>query len=247
MSSGTHTRKSPRMLKNTEAWGNIMLEFKPEFKSKSNTKSNRKSNKKANINWNITAEALEDYKIPDLRLRKAIWETFPVDLKAIPSKDETDRYAIVWNMKKVKEWREHAETRDEYMDYLDFQAIRLLHALKNHPAQYRLEPARNSDEIAVIAMVHSARSKSPKRLPVLRRLIDIRNEFPGVVVWKQVPGRRGESTYALTIMNTFLKSVKPAEANRILDDLMDALRASDYWLVMRPVDDEFVRLEMRHD
>ena len=261
------------------AWGNLM-----------NTRKAKRRSPSPPAVWNIEAEALEDYKVPDLRLRKAIWETFPVDLKAIESRDGTERYAIVWNQKKLKEWREtRAESRDEYMDYFDYQAARLLYALKHHSSIYRLEPARSAAEFAVIAMVHrspkggagrsrspprraaaatvnggagrshsrspprraaAGRSRSPPRraaLPVLRRLTDIRDTFPDVVVWKSVEGRRGESTYALTVMGKFLRSVRREIADRVLDDLMEALRASPSWTVLRPVGDEFVRLEMRHD
>lgn len=236
-------------------WGNIV---------NMNTTRRRRSPKAAAV-WNINTEALEDYVVPDLRLRKAIWETFPVDLKPIVSHDGTERYAIVWNQKKLKEWREtRAQTLDEYMDYADYQAARLLYALKQHPRIYRLEPGRSAEEFAVIAMVHGepvgggggsaaaprrnkSRSRSPKRAPRLMRLTDIRDAFPDVVVWKSVEGRRGESTYALTVMNKFLRAVPPKEADRILGDLMSALRASPAWYVLRPVGDEFARLEMRHD
>lgn len=240
------------------AWGNLM-----NAAPKNTRKAKRRSPSPAV--WNIEAEALEDYKVPDLRLRKAIWETFPVDLKAIESRDGTERYAIVWNQKKLKEWRERAESRDEYMDYADYQAARLLYALKHHSSIYRLEPARSSAEFAVIAMVHDGKRRSPKgavggagrsrsrspprraALPMLRRLTDIRDVFPDVVVWKSVEGRRGESTYALTVMSKFLRNVRPEIAERVLDDLMAALRASPSWTVLRPVGDEFARLEMRHD
>lgn len=244
------------------AWGNLM-----------NTRKAKRRSPSPPAVWNIEAEALEDYKVPDLRLRKAIWETFPVDLKAIESRDGTERYAIVWNQKKLKEWREtRAESRDEYMDYFDYQAARLLYALKHHSSIYRLEPARSAAEFAVIAMVHDGRRRSPPKgavggagrsrsrsrsrcrspprraaLPVLRRLTDIRDTFPDVVVWKSVEGRRGESTYALTVMGKFLRNVRPEIAERVLDDLMAALRASPSWHVLRPVGDEFARLEMRHD
>lgn len=234
-------------------WGNIV-----------NMNKTRRLRKSSPAVWNINAEALEDYIVPDLRLRKAIWETFPVDLKPIVTRDGTDRYAIVWNQKKLKEWREtRAETHDEYMDYADYQAARLLYALKQHSRIYRLEPARSAEEIAIIAMVHGepvrgsgsaaasrrdkSRSRSPKRAPRLMRLTDIRDVFPDVVVWKSVEGRRGESTYALTVMNKFLKAVPPRDADRVLGNLMAALRASSAWHVIRPIGDEFARLEMRHD
>ena len=241
-------------------WGNVM--------NKNTTRKKRRSPspKPVAASWNIEKEALEDYIVPDLRLRKAIWETFPVDLKPIVSRDGTERYAIVWNQKKLKEWREErAETRDEYMDYADYQAARLLHALKQHSRIYRLEPVRSAEEFAVIAMVHSGRDKSPVRgggasaaapgrrnksrspAPRLMRLTDIRDAFPDMVVWKSVEGRRGESTYALTVMNKFLRAVSPKEADRALGDLMAALRASPAWHVLRPVGDEFARLEMRHE
>ena len=276
MPSPTRKAKSPpplemlpanlmaEMMAGKVAWGNLINTAAP----KNTRKAKRGSSSPKAAVWNIEAEALEDYKVPDLRLRKAIWETFPVDLKAIDSRDGTERYAIVWNQKKLKEWREtRAESLDEYMDYADYQAARLLYALKHHPSIYRLEPARNATEFAVIAMVHHGRRTSPKgpvggagrsrsrsrspsrhpALPVLRRLTDIRDAFPDVVVWKSVEGRRGESTYALTVMGKFLRAVPRDVADRVLGDLMLALRASPSWHVLRPVGDEFARLEMKHD
>jgi hypothetical protein len=247
-------------------------------------------------------DALEDYRVPDLRLRKGIWENFPVDLKAIPSANGTERYAITWNGEKLRAWRdERSESWNEYQDYKDWQTIRLLHALEKHSHKYTVEAPRSDREIAVIAMVHEAaaarpaavaaarrsRSRSPSRAaaarrrsrsrsrsrsparaaaarpksrsrspvraaaahsgPVLKKLNDITTYFPGVVVWKSVAGRAGESTYALTVRGDFQRRVAPAEARRTLDALMAALRASTFWHVLAPVGDEFVRLEMRHD
>jgi hypothetical protein len=77
-------------------------------------------------------------------------------------------------------------------------------------------------------------------------LNDITTHFPGVVVWKAVAGRAGESTYALTVRGDFQRRAPAAEARRTLDALMAALRASTFWTVLAPAGDEFVRLEMRH-
>jgi hypothetical protein len=194
--------------------------------------------------WSIKNEALEDYAVPDLRQRKAIWTHFPVDVIKIPGHDE--KYVIRWNRTKFEEMRNAANISwNAAMEFEAFQEYRLLHALRAHSDIYRLEPPRGSDEIIIIAMEKPAPAA---HIPVLCRLTDIKDRFPGIVVWKKVEGRKGESTYALEVMRAFERANPPAVVDRALHDLMTALHASRCWYVL-PAEykGELARLEMRHD
>jgi hypothetical protein len=99
---------------------------------------------------------MSGWTIPNINLRKAIWENFPVSLLPVASNDGTDRYSVVWHRKNFEDWRNsRAETWDEHQDYDIFCERRLMLALAAHSHKYVVEPARSGDEICVIAMVHS--------------------------------------------------------------------------------------------
>jgi hypothetical protein len=100
-------------------------------------------------------QMLRDYKIPSLKLRKQIWTAFPVALTAIPSQDETQRYAVRWHENNLRAWRaERATSWAEHYNYKEFCKARLLYALAAHPKQYRIELPQSDADICVIAMVH---------------------------------------------------------------------------------------------
>jgi hypothetical protein len=145
-------------------------------------------------------EALDGYKVPDLRLRKNIWETYPVNLHQIRRTfaDGADRYSIVWDEDRVEEWREmcsKATTWDHHQDYEFWEETRLLHALNKHSHKYIVEPARHDGEICVIAMVFTPReegSNSSSSTAVAtvaskpnmkERALQVLNRFP--VAWKR--------------------------------------------------------------
>lgn len=210
-------------------------------------------------------DIFNSYKTPDLRLRKFIWENFPVILEDISTGNGKEKYAIKWHRKNLEEWRStRTSSFEEAMEYQLFSELRLIHSLRKHSDIYRLHEPRTKDEIVVIEVVGharpaaAARAPSPPRrgaasaaaaaLPVLRKLNDITTFFPGVVVWAKVEGRKGESTYALKIRGDFERKMDPRLAGRILGDLEAALRASRFWAVLPAGGrDEFLRLEMRHD
>jgi hypothetical protein len=132
-------------------------------RSKSKTRRSRSRSKSASPKTStgyplgsMEHDALWNYRIPDLRLRKGIWENFPVVLNKIDDGDGTERYAIRWisDKKRFEDWRKAANSYNMYQDYKDFQIIRLEHAIAAHPRQYILEPARDASMIAVIAMRH---------------------------------------------------------------------------------------------
>jgi hypothetical protein len=100
-------------------------------------------------------QIVHDYKVPSLKLRKQIWDTFPVALTAIDSADSTQRYAVRWHENNLRAWRaERATSWAEHYNYKDFCHARLLYALAAHPKQYRIERPAAPDDICVIAMVH---------------------------------------------------------------------------------------------
>lgn len=101
-------------------------------------------------------EILEGWTMPDLKLRKNIWENFPVSLIPLADADGTDRYAVVWHEKNLEEWRStRALSWDEFQEYEDYACMRLMYALRAHSHKYRIEEARSSRHVCVIAMVHS--------------------------------------------------------------------------------------------
>ena len=260
-SPNSHTRRAPAargaliadpffeaMERGNLKWGNLLMS------ASASRSSSRASSRASSIN-----SAFENFSTPDLHLKKFIWENFPVVLEEITTRNGSEKYAVKWHRKNLEEWRSSRTTSwDEAMEYELYSQLRLLHSLRKHPHLYKLLPPRNTGEIVIIEMVGVVkRAESPKRVaprmaappvPVLRKLNDITTFFPGVVVWKKVEGRKGESTYALTIRGDFMKRVDDKTMRIVLRDLEAALRASRFWSVLAPGDrSEFMRLEMRHD
>ena len=100
-------------------------------------------------------QILHGYKSPSLKLRKQIWETFPVALTRIDAPDNTQRYAVRWHENNLRAWQsERATSWAEHYNYKEFCTARLLYALAAHPKQYRIERPTAAGDICVIAMVH---------------------------------------------------------------------------------------------
>ena len=100
-------------------------------------------------------QILLGYKSPSLKLRKQIWEQFPVALTAIDSPDNTQRYTVRWHENNLRAWRvERATSWAEHYNYKEFCKARLLFALAAHPKQYRIELPASDADVCVIAMVH---------------------------------------------------------------------------------------------
>jgi len=148
----------------------------------------------ANMNpWAVSEdEALEDFVVPDLTLRKGIWENWPVVLKPIDNGDGTARYSIEWhwaNLEKSFETTAHGNL--DLLEWQDILRIRLLHALGVYNNKYTVEAARDNHQICVIAMVHGTRveaTATATNTPVpaamrngVRRALDILKMAP--VTW----------------------------------------------------------------
>jgi hypothetical protein len=199
-------------------------------------------------------DVFNDYKTPDLRLKKFIWENFPVVLEEIPTRNGAEKYVVKWHRRNLEEWRStRATSWEEAMEYQLFAELRLLHSLRKHSHLYKLHEPRSDDEIVIIEMIGAARAPAAAAAaprfagPELRKLNDITTHFPGVVVWSKVEGRKGESTYAFTIRGDFERKHKGAAGREILEKLEAAMRASRYWNVIAAGRGEFLRIEMRHD
>jgi len=233
-------------------WGNLML----NDNAKEAAKPKAKRAPSPEPYYSLELNALENWSMPDLTMRKGIWEHFPVVLKHLDDRDGVERYAIEWHRKHLKDWKnERSASMDEWMEYQAYAEFRLLHALRAHAHKYVIEAPRNADQIVVIAMAHGGPRAAPApapeepaavRGPALRKLNDIKEHFP--VVWHAVQGRDGKSTYALELFGKKLREISLAVGHDVTDEvrhqLMAALGASRAWHVLPAVGKELCRLEM---
>jgi len=163
----------------TQKWGDIMLEYEEAHPNWAADAAAATADSDDDIIFEFATleEAiLADYEVPDLRLRKGIWENFPVDVTPIRSTDGTDRYRISWNAAKLEEWSNTKPLSfDEHDEYEEWCRVRLLYSLERHSHKYTLEPATDDATICVIAMVHNTPDHS---LPALtRRGLDVLKAF----------------------------------------------------------------------
>ncbi len=90
---------------------------------------------------------------PELKLRKDIWENFPVTCVPLGTgKDGAERHAIVWHRKNLAQWRqERSEDYDEWMNYEEYAEYRLFKSLRASN-RWTVEDPQNSTQICVIRM-----------------------------------------------------------------------------------------------
>ena len=83
--------------------------------------------------------------------------------------------------------------------------------------------------------------------PRLVKLNDIKEYFP--VVWRKVDGRPGKSTYAIELFGKKITEMSRAVGHdvrkEVTDNLLAALRASNSWTVLAPVEREVCRIEIK--
>ena len=240
-----------RMMNGTLKWGDLVMDenmaksFSPPGRTptpKTPTSSYRRNLKEK--------EMLFEWNTPDLALRKSIWENFPVILDRLPSRDGTERYAVIWHEKHLNEWRNDIPNIwAEYYEYKTYAEFRLIHALRKHSNKYRIMPAEAPGQILILEMVHAEdapRKPHPVGVPILRKLNDIKEHFP--VVWHPVQGVVGKSTYALELFGKKIKEISMTVGhdvtNEIKSQLRIALDASHAWKVLPAVGKEFCRLEI---
>jgi hypothetical protein len=152
-----------KMLKGNVAWGNIVEENNkhvPRNKTRNNKsrhtspKNNVTRNNHYKMNVKDAAEILEGFKVPDLKLRKGIWENFPVALVPLNDTNGVDRYGVAWHNKNFKEWQKTMpKSKKEKENYKHWCEVRLLHSVRQYPKQYKILPPRNPSQLFVLEMV----------------------------------------------------------------------------------------------
>jgi len=228
----------------TLKWGDI-LESPKKGTRKSRSSSARSSSARSSAN-----SLLEDFSVPDLTKRKGIWENFPVILDRIADYRGKERYALVWHKKNLSEWREHrgapSAAAAVFMEYESYVEYILFHSLNQYTHLYKVLPPANNNQIAILEMVKSPSPRHDDRLPVLRKLNDIKEHFP--VVWHAVDGRAGKSTYALELHGKKVRDLSTTAGRNltadITRDMLAALRASHAWTVLPTKGKEVCRLEI---
>lgn len=190
--------------------------------------------------------------IPSLIFRKDIWTHFPVIVVPLGrGTDGAERHAIIWNRKKLTEWRASARP-ETWLQHESVQHERLIQGL-HASTKWTVEMAANPDHICVIRMKYAMSNKHASNYeapiihsPVLTRLTDIKAYFP--VVWRAISNNSTKS-FALELHRNDIAKLSAARGQDVEDQivgiLMRALKASTAWRVLQPVEaNEFCRLEM---
>ena len=243
-------------------WGNLMMDENAKKPAKKTP-----SPKGIDVN----TEILENWVMPNLTKRKGVWENFPVVMKELPEEgDGILRFAVEWHNKNVEEWKgSRSASYDEWMEYKAWAEFRLLHALRHHSHIYKIEPPRAPNQIIVLnagerpanapasAAAPMRRAPSPRRsppaaaatgVPILRKLMDIKENFPNVIWNKVTDGAPGETTYAIVIKGDYARRAPAAQLATFKAQLEAALSASRFWYTLPPAAaGEFKRIQMKHD
>lgn len=143
------------MIKGNLKWGNMALNNNKTRKSPvPEKKRNVTRNNHYNMNVKDAAEILDGFKVPDLKLRKGIWENFPVALVAINDGNGVDRYGVEWHNKNFKERQKtEPKSKKEKENYKHWSQVRLYYSLRQYPKQYKILPPRNPKQMFVLEMV----------------------------------------------------------------------------------------------
>ena len=101
-----------------------------------------------------------DFEYPELRLRKDIWENFPVTVTPLGrGADGAERHAVAWHRAKLAEWREtKPESFCEWMDYEMDTEHRLFTCLEAS-TYWTVEEATADGQLAVIRMNFAPREE----------------------------------------------------------------------------------------
>jgi hypothetical protein len=140
------------------------------------------------------------WEMPALRLRKDIWENFPVVVVPIASKSDSDRYAIRWHHKNFKEQRETVEHFWQWEDFEEDTYRRLIKAV-SASRYWTVEVAESAEDLCVISMNHQSAEKVVAPLiPASEDLNDSASVTSDVSDassvssgWEQVPVRKTEA------------------------------------------------------
>jgi hypothetical protein len=114
-----------------------------------------------------TSSLSEDWDLdfPELRLRKDIWENFPVEVKPLGAgEDGAERHAIIWHRKNLADWRESRtscfEEADNYESCCEYRLMKCLFA---NP-RWTVEKPINTNQICVIRMNFENTTAVPTKL-----------------------------------------------------------------------------------
>lgn len=182
--------------------------------------------------------------LPTLRFHKDIWQNFPVVLiPLVPTQSGYERHAIVWNRKRLNEWRlKHHPT--EWLEHEVVQTTRLLGALCNSK-QWVLETPTHEKHICIIRTETSEEDEEPLirvPTPVLTCLNDIKAFYP--VVWHEIANTDGNKVYSIELYDKVLKTMPLLERANLCDCLYTSLKASTAWKVLPSVlPGEFCRIQ----
>lgn len=190
---------------------------------------------------NVLDDALDTWVLPNISLRKGIWENFPVVLKQIPTTDGSEKYAVEWHRKNLVEWRETKPTTiHEYMDYELYTEIRLLYTIGSYSHIYTMDASSNPNTICVITMVHSsapasAPAPAPMYDPTAPRTLDILRKYP--ICWD----RDGKTHYIKPHVRKIAESGLDAEdikfdlmgeIQQCKDSVLSVSKNPMYWFVV---------------
>jgi hypothetical protein len=141
------------MLKGNAKWGNI-VEANKRNKTRNNKSRSASPKNNTRKNSKNVAEILDGFTVPDLKLRKGIWENFPVALVPLDDGNGVDRYGVAWHNKNLREWKDaRSKSAKEKANYQHWSEVRLLHSVRQYPKQYKILPARNPSQLFVLEMV----------------------------------------------------------------------------------------------
>ena len=124
------------------AWGDLCLEM-PSHQAK--PKQQQAKQTQLEFGW--------DLEIPQLKLRKDIWENFPVTVEALGTgADGAERHAIRVHRKNWSEWRQtHAVDYDDWLNWDENTEFRLMKALESCRS-WTVEESTDRNTFAVIRM-----------------------------------------------------------------------------------------------
>jgi hypothetical protein len=125
-----------------------------------------------------------DFEFPELRLRKDIWEHFPVTVNPLGrGSDGAERHAIVWHRKNYEEWRNtRTVDYDEAMDYEEITLFRLFKCI-TVSKYWTVEDATADGQIAILRMNYVPKEEVAEEEPVAVTVA----EDDSVDAWTVIP------------------------------------------------------------
>lgn len=156
---------APDELKDGQAWGDLEGKFEAfdevkwsDLKAKSDAAAKKEAANRSRaieddeLVQEENGEMLEDYKVPNLKLRMDICTNFPIIVRKCPDRD-VERYALEWNRKQYDCFRQTTSTTMESHMHFDYHTVwRLIYSLRLKHTLYKIEAPRSKEEICVIAM-----------------------------------------------------------------------------------------------